>query len=270
MNRALLFVIPLLSSFSCSPTSEQRSIQDFEIDGYEYGHIMTLSELKEYALSVPSMFSDEKTKNGLIGVENISPLCQVVNLHKAKASNDNTQSLLNDLYIVNYCDNKGFALISADTRIAQVLAYSDCGNVDYQPDIKSSIYDDTGEFTIYDILDLVPYYLDYLGKYLIPTPSIIPIDSLDAQGYYYYGPHSYQTTVLTDSYSATTSSTWGQGSPYNTDCYVENTSQNSKTGCVAIAICQLMSLFHEPEQLIITDSTNTQNPITLEAKSLHG
>ena len=233
------------------------------LDGFEYGHIMSIPELKEYAQSIPSLFSDNNTKAISINVESITPLCEIANFCNTKAISDSAQSLLNNLFIVNYCDRKGFALISADTRIAQVLAYSDCGNIDCQPETKSSIYDDTGEFTIYDILDLVPYYLNYLGKYLIPTPTIIPIDSIDALGYYYYAPHSYQTTVLTNNYSATTSSTWGQGDPYNAFCYVENGSQNAKTGCVAIAICQLMSLFHKPEQLIIADSTNTQNPITL-------
>lgn len=85
--------------------------------------------------------------------------------------------------------------MSSDNRIEQVLAYADQGNItDWQEETKSGIYDNTGEFTIYDVIDLIPYYVSQLGLYLIPYPELELPDSTDVNGYYYCSPRCYYSS----------------------------------------------------------------------------
>lgn len=217
----------------------------------EYGHIMNESEIRTLALSLPERFNNKMTKFSQRSIKSVIPLNVVCETKSDLNNKLCSQSLLDQTYIVNYQDNAGFAIICADNRTEQVLAYSEKGNIQSGVITKSGIYSNDGNYTINDILELIPYYYDYLSKYVIPYPEIGPAeDSTDASGYYYCCPNAYYTEWYNlEGSEIHTSSSWGQLSPYNDYClYLDGNlnAQAGKVGCTAIAVGQLMAWFNSP------------------------
>ena len=93
---------------------------------YSEKHVIPVSEASEIALKAPEMFAGESTRTkdliprtiesiGVYGRTNSS-------LRSANASEDTL------VYVFNYEDNRGFAIVAADDRIpTQILAYVDEG-----------------------------------------------------------------------------------------------------------------------------------------------
>lgn len=59
--------------------------------------------------------------------------------------------------------------------------------------------------------------------------------------------------------------TWKQGSPYNTMCPTDSLNQDTKSGCVAIAIAQVMKYWNHPAQGVGSYSYSTANCGTMSA-----
>lgn len=89
-----------------------------------------------------------------------------------------TDSIDVRFYVINFKDNKGFALISADSRTTALYACSDRGNLDIEDAISNTGF---GDF----MADAVEYYKEevrnYTPKRILPiVPS--PTDSLGLYG----------------------------------------------------------------------------------------
>lgn len=198
MKNSVLLLLLFFAFFGCSNIIKDHrqflNVNQFNsLDQNEYGYVLNLEEIKEYVLtSVPESFSLSRTKNANKEIKEIIPFSQTQWMKDSIMTNDISRDLINQIYIVNYKNDAGFAIICADNRIERVLAYSDEGNiVAVIPETKTGIYDNTGDYTIYDILELLPYYVDQLSGYVIPYPVVSAPDSLDANGYYYCAPHVY-------------------------------------------------------------------------------
>lgn len=236
----------------------------------EYGYILNSDELKNYASSsIPQLFSLSKTKGATKEIESITPFIQTEWMSDSAITNDFARELINSIYIVNYKGNAGFALLSADNRIEQLLAYSDNGSISPEiPETKTGVYDNTGEYTIYDILDLLPYYVNQLSSYIIPYPEVSAPDSLDANGYYFCAPRVYYSPLQTiEENYAFTGKNWSQGWPYNNACYIGRQENENEplvydycpVGCVALALGQIMAYHNYPTSLsfIYSSGSNT-------------
>lgn len=240
----------------------------------EYGHIFTDEELIDYAsTTVPALFSaDVRTKSA---GKTVSEAVRFSDTRWMRAvGSESGTSLLENTYIVNYDDDGGFAIINADNRVDHVVAYSEKGNIRFDSNVdpeSSPIRDGEallGDFTIDDILELLPYYYEWLGMTLIPWP-VFGRDSIDANGYYYCNPEfHYSRWITTEEEYASTSSQWGQGTPYN-DLFLINDpfgqfSFYAPTGCVTIAIGQIMHKFAWPASTTLWGG-NTTLPLSWSA-----
>ena len=254
-TQLLLFPAILFIAVACA--SKERLSGEGMNEGSVANPVL-MSDVLSIAESVPSLFKGSDLKSG--SFKEIKEIKKYVEtdwnaLFDVKSLG--TNELLDDLYIVDYAGG-GFALISTNPRSPQVLAYAESGNV-LQISTKVSSDDLTGEFTIYDILALIPYYYEDLDRYLINYPTFQP-DSTDIQGYYYCAPYYHYKTFVKENYSTFSEAKWGQDNPYNTYCYVDNSSIHAKAGCVPIAVCQVMSYLGYPEYLSSPDSIQHNTP----------
>ena len=178
------------------------------------------------------------------------------------ADADPTAEATKDIYIDNYEDSAGFAIVSADNRLPDVLDYSDSGNIPHN----------IAEIEVPGVIAFLKALPDYaeqetervaalLNDYN-PYPDSLP----DSDGYYrmnyrtQYGP-------WTDRQSGPVLTTqWDQGRPYNRlipFCYTHQ-SQHS-TGCVATAIAQIMA-YHRYPTTVHSDKLNRD--VTLNWNSI--
>ncbi|MBO5562329.1 MAG: C10 family peptidase [Bacteroidales bacterium] len=139
------------------------------------------------------------------------------------------------IHVFNFVDENGYALVSGDDRTPDVLALIESGtfSLEQPQDIREMILlknIDTycrilEHLPVVDASGQVREYEEY-GPYI--APAFITRD----------GEHDYQLTH----YGQQLYCNWGQGSPFNNNCYVSGTTTHAKAGCVAIAVAQIM--FH--------------------------
>ena len=122
-------------------------------------------------------------------------------------------------YVFNVEDNGGFVIVSGDDRTKEILAYSENGNLD--PDNAPS-----------NVRWLLSYYERvFLGLDENPQQSFAK---------------SMRKTTEKINIAPFITTTWGQGSPYNTQCPTIG-DEHCVTGCVATAMAQVMNYMQCPE-----------------------
>ncbi len=158
-------------------------------------------------------------------------VCMTTNSRRKASASESTNLQDTILYIVNFPDSSGYAILSADERIPEdVLAVVDQGNLsleEFYNTENNGIENSNCSFAN----DLIKQYT--LGT-LIPAPDIEPpIEGLTVT----YGPWS-----VSSSKSALVPVTWGQGTPFNNECDICGVcGYRKKAGCVAIAIAQILA-----------------------------
>lgn len=123
------------------------------------------------------------------------------------------------LYIFNRGEKNGFAIVSADDRSYEILAYSESGHLE-----EDAIPDNMRVW-----LEEYTRYLAWLAE------QDIPLNQLTKNA---------QQTSYTP-VSPICSTLWDQGNPYNLSC-PEDDDKRCYTGCVATAAAQLMKAHQYP------------------------
>lgn len=136
----------------------------------------------------------------------------------AKRINGNAQSAF---YIFNVSENRGFVIVSADTRFKDVLGYSTSGNI-ADDDIPASLN----------------YWLGFLADEINAAKSYY-----DANGITQKRTSDSDGKIFRNDISPLLSTRWNQGYPYNMMC-PELSDGKGATGCVATGMAQVMK-FHE-------------------------
>ena len=138
------------------------------------------------------------------------------------------------MYVFNYEDNAGFAVVSANRATEELIAVTEQGNYV------------AGEETGNGGFDL---YMDMAEEYTsIPKPPLK--DSIDD------GMEEFtEFRMFVDRDTATVgplvSVRWGQDWPYNKACPIQD-GKRTKAGCVATAIAQIMTYYKHPSSFIAT------------------
>lgn len=141
------------------------------------------------------------------------------------------------LYIVNFTNNNGFMLLSANDPTHEVVAYVEEGNM--TPNTK---IDNPGFKLFIEGLKEHITRFDPV-KPMNPDTTLIGMDTTQVGT----GPTPYYGFVWRiDSVAPQLLSTkWGQGYPYNMYCFT-STGEQAMAGCVAIAAGQLMAYHQYP------------------------
>ena len=180
----------------------------------------------------------KETRSGMngISVASVYPwrVCDMFRQTRSIDSNLSTDTLL---YIVNFDNDNGFALVSACDSFDGVVAYIESGSLHPNDEI------DNPGFQLF--LERMPRFLsEYCNPedsaqicsdpFPRPDPGPLPIDTTITE-----------TWRITEFYSPMLSTEWGQLGPYNRLCYTEN-GDRAVAGCGAIAASQIVAYHQYP------------------------
>ena len=255
--------------FGCAkeePLVPERAKDGARSESKPVGYVMTMDEVRALALAAPANYSSgPATKSESRTIKDIAPLTSfdgIAEVRTRTADASPADGVVDRIYVVNYENDGGFAVISADNRLSDILAYSDMGNIPH----------DIAKIEVPGVIAFLKALPDYaeqetrrvaalLNDYN-PYPDSLP----DADGYYRmnyrteYGP-------WTDRQSGPVLTTqWDQEEPYNSlipYCYEHGTQYF--TGCVATAIAQIMA-YHRYPTTVHSDKLNRD--VTLNWNSI--
>lgn len=248
MKKAIfLFIIGLFLSCSNDRFNDniQADFQEANIANKEY--LRDYSEALKYAQDV--VFGENtKTRTSLPSVRNHFMYTPTMT---RSANND----IIAQFYIINFEEDKGFAIIAADKRTTPVYAYSDNGNID-----SSDLSKNPG--WIFFMNSAADYYvakLDTSPKLTGDNPILKYGDVAAAATQVINGVECKVTETTEKSYAGDILSTeWNQTSPYNNYFPTATTDINgnplpyyynekSAVGCSSIALGQVMAYHKHPD-----------------------
>lgn len=191
---------------------------------------------------------NQETKAMGIGVSDVV----VVSSQNITRSNGESLPAIDSLlYLVNFENDSGYAILSADERIgAPIIAVTETGSIDAQAFNLNNRDLGTGTSTDDFSLGLPignpdPSDTSIGGSQIVNDMIVEFVNGRVGDGYNYVGddddtpPASTVNSYLVDPMLTTI---WGQRSPYNLKCPFENGVQ-CPAGCVAIALGQVIAHF---------------------------
>lgn len=146
------------------------------------------------------------------------------------------------LYIAEFEDGRGSAVLAADRRVEPVLAILD-NTVMTEQNFTSADMDDIENYMASMIKNYAEYQVESGGfSYIKPIDPMLP-DTL----------YHYKRTPLVKT-------KWNQSSPYNDMC-ISSTGRKVNAGCVAIAAAQFLKFHEYPANISINSQTFDWNLI---------
>ena len=183
----------------------------------------TLTEALEIAQEATSLFGTQESRSGdirTIDTENIKYLCL----------NNNSRSQSDDtlLYVINYADDNGFAVVSANPNTTGLIAVTEKGT--YNP--ASEEINNNGGMAMF--MNMAKMYVSDPNNELQKSGSATVLEFVE-------------NVDTTDTYIFPKLATkWGQSWPEGRFC------SNLLSGCVNTALAQIMAYFEHPIQMNVT------------------
>lgn len=128
-------------------------------------------------------------------------------------------------YVINVNDNDGYVIVAGDDRARQILAYSHDGS--FNPD------------------NVPVNCLTWLQGYQKEISCLLDLPDENEEVTSLYRSVTYPTVVI----EPMTTSKWGQGTPYNLQCPIDESAgknELSASGCTATATAQIMYYYKWP------------------------
>ncbi len=251
MNKFLL-CIPLFFILSCSKVEiAERGEKNIEFDTNFVSEQEAIDALSEY------LSEFESPTKGFSG-RTISNIYSSGGFGMTKASSEDFEEPL--VYVINFDENNGFAIVSGDRRIQPILAITDHGNLpqgsivsnpgmiamlsridtDYRMSVGLPVEGEDGElyYPLYECSD---------GSFVYPCEDdterediIDPDDRGDGGGSSSAYTYTYTPWTTYADRGTLVGCEWGQSStPYNLYTYTAD-GQKAPAGCVATAVAQIM------------------------------
>lgn len=192
-----------------------------------------VQEVPEYHRSIEEAQKDLMDILGVVDGNNsrTSTTRSIDNVYTRNFSDNSSRSDNGlDVYVFNFSDDQGFAMMSTDTRIPSLIALANKGNLNENdtvdnPGLQIFLEQVSSEIT----LDGLPETYEKIDPLEPGAP---------------YGKVETWTTEVTHP-NGLCSVKWGQDRPYNQYCPVVD-GITCPTGCVATAMAQLMSYYEYP------------------------
>ena len=213
----------------------------------------------EMALAeVENLFAQGQTTRSL------NQTTRKVDNHHEFVFNKGTRAIGNDsidvrFHIINFADNQGFALVSADSRTTGIYAYSETGNLDIEDAIENTGFGDFMESAAKHYENEIDISKNNTrGGSIGPLPpdpnGITKLNMEEWNGVMYYVDHQ---TMIAYTYEPLLQVKWHQLSPYNYYCPEITTNSwyldgKAATGCGPIAVAQIMSYYQYPSIVLST------------------
>ena len=130
------------------------------------------------------------------------------------------------IYVINFAEKKGFAMMANDERLPALFILADSGNL-----AKDEVITHPGLAIVLERIDALLANLPWEPNPDVVCPTVK------------YGPWS-----ETFYNGAECDVTWGQSGPYSMYCPNDEYGAKTLAGCVPVAVAQLMSVHHYPNQ----------------------
>lgn len=232
MKKNIAIIILNLVLFSC--TTEHELIYQENSTTHPKPTKRSLSEALEIAQDATSLFNTQARSQELrtIDMKNIQYLCMD---RKSRSQSGDTL-----LYVINYADNNGFAVVSANPNTAGLIAVTEKGN--YNP-TSEEMNNNTGMGLFMDMAEMYVSNPDNDLQNTGPLPILEIMERVDT----------------TDTYILPKLITkWGQTWHEGRYC------PNGISGCVVTALAQIMTYFEHPTQMNITYEGAPINMLNLD------
>ena len=191
------------------------------------------------------------TRSGKPRTVNTGDVQYVLN-SSATRSDDEPDTLM---YVFNYEDNAGFAVVSANRATEELIAVTEQGNY------VASEETGNGGFDLY--MDLAEEYVRSVKneKSNVVTNGDGPVDMCELI-------HVNQERIIY-SYGPYTNTRWGQWYPYNMYCITDD-GDTIAAGCLTAAVAQTISYYEYPAQITIDyDGDSSILPLNWNAIKKH-
>lgn len=229
---------------------------------------ISVSTLKQRALDYGEAFGRTQTRATQVTVKDVLPLSSVLGYSTRSDGDPNAPQL----YIINFADNEGFAIMTDDSRFSVApYGYATSGNVTYpldNPAFEEYLGELNGSLNGgFDWIDPSPGGPG-LGGY-IPNTKNLPFNdwgTTDGIGYPWIYPGK-QPHPVRLSCKVLDTPNFGQLAPYNLQLPIEGGGGYYPTGCVATAMAIIMAYHRWPQS--VTTATGEVKQIDWD-KALSG
>ena len=179
------------------------------------------------------------TRSGKPRTVNTSDVQYILNSSSTR-SDDEPDTLM---YVFNYEDNAGFAVVSANRATEELIAVTEQGNYVASEETGNGGFD---------------LYMDMAEEYVLTAAEPLPSLDGDDDGMVQFAETKTETTwVITDWAGPYLTVQWGQNAPYNQFC-INSYGSAISTGCVPTAIAQILSYYEHPSSIKLDfDDYNT-------------
>lgn len=230
------------------PESEMTSSNNLNLKAiFSENHKISASEAMEIALNAADDFSSESTRSG--NPRTIENYAVYGSTKSGLRSKDTDSDSL--IYVFNFADNQGFAIVSADDRIqSQVLAFVDEGSLEENIDDPGmSIFLENLESYAENSISDFEKCKDSLKN--IAEANYVVLENVNPATRASYTTSTTITKVSEKTKKPLLAVTWGQGYPYNLFTPYKGCEKykngRTPTGCVATATAQIMSYWKFPK-----------------------
>lgn len=165
------------------------------------------------------------TRSGKPRTVNTSEVQYILNT-SATRSDEEPDTLM---YVFNYEDNAGFAVVSVNRATEELIAVTEQGHYIAGEETENEGFD---------------FYMDMAKIYT--RINNYPLDTIGNKP----AQLIYETVRDTVVHGPFLSVQWGQNEPYNNHCFDED-GNRAAAGCVAIALAQIMSHYKHPSSITV-------------------
>lgn len=226
LKRSILFLLSIFILYSCQ--EEDVTNWDTDNENKSISFAVTSEEAINESLKIlAEMYPQTKTVNKN-AVSSVYAWRSSSLYSQTRSSQESIQLPDTMLYIVNFANNGGYALVSADKRVDGIIAIIDEGSLSPFDEITNP------GFRMY-LEDVKKYFVKEITASEVNTKSITSeIDTV------------YSDWRVLDIWYPLLKTKWSQGAPFNKYCFTDD-GQQAIAGCVAIAIGQIMSSHRYPQ-----------------------
>lgn len=218
---------------------------------FSESHVISVSEASEIALNAPDMFASESTR-----ANDLNPrIIESIGVYGRPKSSLRSANVSEDslIYVFNYADNRGFAIVAADDRIpTPILAYVDEGSLENDVDNPTLLYAlEQMQSYVETSVDDFEQSKDSLLAVADEYTFVVDDNAAETRA---INMGTTITTVSENTVGPLIKVTWGQNYPYNMfvpKACTDNGSNGGKApaGCVATATAQVMSYWKWPNTI---------------------
>lgn len=230
MKKSILTILSIITLILASCTSEEPLNANHHENLPQESYFVPIPEALSKANSLMNALD---AKSPSTRSSSSSRSVESIDVFKSKTLTRSETSILPDtlFYIINYTDNSGFAIVSADRRTRSIYAISTDGDFN----IKDTVFNKSLAHFFENMEADMHHSISKVRPYQ-------PIDTIINPG----TDIGTKTENIVGPYLSKSQADWNQKYPFNKFCFDSN-GKSALVGCVAVAAGQIMSYYRHPD-----------------------